>query len=517
MNQTVSDYRFKFSVVTAVYNVEPYLAEAIESILTQDIGFEESVEIILVDDGSTDRSGAICDEYQQKFPDNIKVIHKENGGASSARNEGIRHASGRFVSFMDADDKLTPETLSAVYDFFIQSENQIDLVSVPIYYFEKRDTGHKLNYKYDTESPQIIDLTKQYSYVQMHISSSFIRRALLNENTFDTSLRYAEDAKAIMSLLLNNPKYGVVPAGRYMYRTRSALDSALNVSKHRKEWYIDSLKYYTFWALDESERRLGYVPDFVQYTIMYDLLARFRMKKFPDDVMTAHEKESFLSMLFRALQRIDDHIIMEQHNLSPELCDYLLSIKKAPDSGTFVYDADAEDQYFHYSDLDSRSSGSFPVNLEALDFAENELTIHGFFKVYTRFPTPSKLFLRLTSEKGTQTLDCNLEEDRSKGAAFNEHQLSVTEYFTASIPYKLLKTKTTVELCMLSGDHVIRFHKLKRKPEFPITKKEKIFRLGKKSYYLSLSPQAFSFTPVTPVTYLKRQTKRCINAVRCRL
>ena len=194
---------------------------------------------------------------------------------------------------MDADDKLTPETLSAVYDFFIQSENQIDLVSVPIYYFEKRDTGHKLNYKYDTESPQIIDLTKQYSYVQMHISSSFIRRALLNENTFDTSLRYAEDAKAIMSLLLNNPKYGVVPAGRYMYRTRSALDSALNVSKHRKEWYIDSLKYYTFWALDESERRLGYVPDFVQYTIMYDLLARFRMKKFPDDVMTAHEKECY--------------------------------------------------------------------------------------------------------------------------------------------------------------------------------------------------------------------------------
>ena len=68
MNPTVSDYRFKFSVVTAVYNVEPYLTEAIESILAQDIGFEESVEMVLVDDGSTDGSGAICDEYQQKFP-----------------------------------------------------------------------------------------------------------------------------------------------------------------------------------------------------------------------------------------------------------------------------------------------------------------------------------------------------------------------------------------------------------------------------------------------------------------
>ena len=118
MNQTVSDYRFKFSVVTAVYNVEPYLAEAIESILTQDIGFEESVEIILVDDGSTDRSSAICDEYQQKFPDNIKVIHKENGGAASARNTGISHCEGQYISFMDADDRLTSSTLSDVYGFF---------------------------------------------------------------------------------------------------------------------------------------------------------------------------------------------------------------------------------------------------------------------------------------------------------------------------------------------------------------------------------------------------------------
>ena len=517
MNQTVSDYRFKFSVVTAVYNVEPYLAEAIESILAQDIGFEESVEMILVDDGSTDGSGAICDEYQQKFPDNIKVIHKENGGAASARNTGISHCEGQYISFMDADDRLTSSTLSDVYGFFSTCDANIPFVSVPIYFFEKRDFGHRLNYKYECENSRIIDLAHEYSFVQMSASSAFFRHKILQDRSFDTTLKYAEDAKLIMDILLDYPRYGIVPSGRYMYRTRNALDSALNVSKHCKEWYIDSLKYYTFWALDESERRLGYIPDFVQYTIMYDLLARFRMKKFPDDAMTAHEKESFLSMLFRALQRIDDHIVMEQRNLSPELCDYLLSTKKAPDSGTLVYDTDAEDQYFHYSDLSSRSSGSFPVSLEKLSFTENELTMHGFFKVYTRFPAPSKLFLRLTSEKGTQTLDCNLEEDRSKGAAFNEHQLSVTEYFTASIPYKLLKTKTTVELCMLSGDHVIRFHKLKRKPEFPITKKEKIFRLGRKSYYLSLTPQAFSFKPATPVAYIKRQTKRCINAVRCRL
>ena len=110
--------RFKFSIVMAVYNVENYLEEAIESIIHQDIGFRDSVEMILVDDGSTDESGRICDSYQRKYPDNIKVIHKKNGGVSSARNQGISLAEGRYVNFMDSDDKITPGTLSAVYDFF---------------------------------------------------------------------------------------------------------------------------------------------------------------------------------------------------------------------------------------------------------------------------------------------------------------------------------------------------------------------------------------------------------------
>ena len=85
MTDMKKNYPFKFSIVVAVYNVEKYLAEAIESILCQDIGFKESVQLILVDDGSPDTSGQICDKYQANYPSNIKVIHKENGGVSSAQ------------------------------------------------------------------------------------------------------------------------------------------------------------------------------------------------------------------------------------------------------------------------------------------------------------------------------------------------------------------------------------------------------------------------------------------------
>ena len=69
----MTDYRFKFSIISAVYNAENYLEDAIQSILVQDIGFQDSVELILVDDGSPDSSGSICDFWQKKYPDNIKV------------------------------------------------------------------------------------------------------------------------------------------------------------------------------------------------------------------------------------------------------------------------------------------------------------------------------------------------------------------------------------------------------------------------------------------------------------
>ena len=73
-------YPFEFSVVMAVYNVEPFLREAVESLIAQDFGFEK-IQLIMVDDGSTDGSGAICDEYAAQYPENVLVIHKEIGRA----------------------------------------------------------------------------------------------------------------------------------------------------------------------------------------------------------------------------------------------------------------------------------------------------------------------------------------------------------------------------------------------------------------------------------------------------
>lgn len=90
----------RFSIIVPVYQAERYLERLINSILAQDY---KQYEMILVDDGSTDRSGNICDEFSKRYPQ-IKTIHKKNGGVSSARNEGIRNSRGEYILFADADD-----------------------------------------------------------------------------------------------------------------------------------------------------------------------------------------------------------------------------------------------------------------------------------------------------------------------------------------------------------------------------------------------------------------------------
>lgn len=101
-----------FSVILPIYNVEPYLERCIQSILMQTFN---DYEMILVDDGSTDESGRICDTYADKY-DHIRVVHKENGGLSSSRNAGMGIARGEYIWWVDADDWVEKHALSQLYD-----------------------------------------------------------------------------------------------------------------------------------------------------------------------------------------------------------------------------------------------------------------------------------------------------------------------------------------------------------------------------------------------------------------
>ena len=102
----------KISIIIPVYNVESYIDRCMESILAQDY---ENIEVLLVDDGSNDNSGYLCDKYAQK-DNRVKSFHKPNGGVSSARNFGIAHAEGKYISFVDPDDWLERDTYKNIIE-----------------------------------------------------------------------------------------------------------------------------------------------------------------------------------------------------------------------------------------------------------------------------------------------------------------------------------------------------------------------------------------------------------------
>ena len=109
------------SIVIPVYNVEKFIRDCLDSVICQTY---KVIEILLIDDGSTDRSGEICDEYEKK-DQRITVLHQENQGLSSARNLGIQTAKGSLITFLDSDDMIAPRYLETLYDAMIETEADI--------------------------------------------------------------------------------------------------------------------------------------------------------------------------------------------------------------------------------------------------------------------------------------------------------------------------------------------------------------------------------------------------------
>lgn len=372
------DKKYKFSVVMAVYNVKPFLAEAIDSVIAQDIGFE-NVQLILVDDGSTDGSAEICDQYAAQWFDNIQVIHKENGGVSSARNAGLPLVKGEYVNFLDADDKLSPNAMKEVYAFFEEHKGKTDVVSIPLEFFDGQCGPHMLNYKYSAGS-RIIDLNREYNAIQLHINSSFVRESLLMDVHFDEKLSYAEDAKALSEILCKKFRLGVVSTCKYWYRIRSSGgQSALQTSSRRRTWYLPPLINFHEKAIQNCESLCGYVPRFVQYTLAYDLQWRVKRAKVPQGILTSEEELAYKEKLFSLFEKIDDDIILQQKHMSME--HKLLILKKKYHADPCV-DIIPNDIVLRYGDKVVSLLSERVCHLEFIQIQKDTCMIEGQFSFF---------------------------------------------------------------------------------------------------------------------------------------
>lgn len=268
----------RFSIVSAVYNVAPYLDDFIASIEAQTFPLDQ-VEVIAVDDGSTDGSLARLRAWSERRPGLVSVLTKPNGGQASARNLGMRHARGEWITFTDPDDMIAPGYLTAV-DQFLQANPATDLIGCRRV-LVRDATGEHLEHPLEHHfalGDRLVDLDSAPSVFYGSAPCAFFPRARLVDLAveFDELLRPSfEDAHMVGRYLLSlrAPQVGFLASADYLYRRRN--DSTSEVVFTDPDRYTTVLRRGYLDLLRRASELHRRAPAWVQNLVIYDISYAF--------------------------------------------------------------------------------------------------------------------------------------------------------------------------------------------------------------------------------------------------
>lgn len=251
MSQTI------VSVIIPVYNVEKYLRECIDSVLAQTY---TDFELLLIDDGSTDSSGAICDKYAEQ-DSRVKVFHKPNGGVSSARNLGLDNAKGEYLIFLDADDYWCELTaMEQMYNVAVK--NSIDIVRgeyVAVDINGRELCRNKIDAKKKISQDSVLDSISFLDNVvqrEFFLPLCLIKRDIIGELRFNTKRSFLEDLEFFIQILLQPLKCYYIPVYFYAYR-KHALSASNNYNKKRLADAFDISRLYIELSLSANDEKLS--------------------------------------------------------------------------------------------------------------------------------------------------------------------------------------------------------------------------------------------------------------------
>ena len=334
--------KFLFSVIISIYNTGRYLDDSIGSILNQTIGINK-IQIILVNDGSIDETEKICLQYQKKFPKNIKYIKIEHSGVSVGRNIGLKYAEGKFINFLDADDKWDSKVFQLVLVFYRYYKN-INIIGCRIKFFELYNSFHPLDYKFT--KTRVVDINKEYNCIQLSSSSSFFRYSLIKNKTFKPGVFNGEDTRFINNILLKDPKIGLIKEAIYYYRKRKDSTSAIQNKINKEEFYSSIIKSVDQYLMNKSINLYNRIEPFIQYYIAYNSLFRIIIPSYL--YLEPSKFYSYSNLFENIIKHIGDKYIIEQKILSLKEKLFLLSKKYKKDIRNEVK---LQNDYFQYSEF----------------------------------------------------------------------------------------------------------------------------------------------------------------------
>lgn len=257
------------SVIIPVYKVEKYLNQCIDSVLCQTF---ENFEVILVDDGSPDNSGKICDEYAKK-DNRVRVFHKENGGLSDTRNFGIKESKGEYLIFLDSDDFYNDNTFFEAINEKISKNKDVDLISFSMRkYFGEDDYTDEWFYdsKQLEESGDMTDVLAQLikkDQLYIYAWDKVVKRELIIKNNlyFRKGMRNDEDTDWTLKLLFNVDKYLFLEKCPHMYRRNRKESITNNFDIKGLETMLDVFEKYCEEFKNSDDKRGKMLLNYLAY------------------------------------------------------------------------------------------------------------------------------------------------------------------------------------------------------------------------------------------------------------
>lgn len=316
----------RLSLVVAAYNVENYIERFLGSVFGQSSKLT-NFEVIIVNDGSTDRTGEIVKLWQNIYPKHIKYIYQKNAGAGAARNTGLSQARGTWVGFPDADDFLDVDYFRIMLkETEVEHKNPlIAVISNYIFYFEDKNQfsdTHPLRYRFQSGvvRKKSHDLDQ---HMQLSTNCCWLHRETLVKHTISFDKRVVpafEDAHLLNRLLIAAPERTVtfLPSAKYYYRKRADQTSLIDGSKEKASWYLDQIEHGYLNLLSFAKAMRGVVPKHLQRMCLYDIFYRFRyIVDRPERTafLTKAQLARFLELVRDVFSYIDSEVI-ENFNLA---------------------------------------------------------------------------------------------------------------------------------------------------------------------------------------------------------
>lgn len=285
------------SIIVPVYNVDEYLEKCIQSILNQTF---KNYELILVNDGSTDLSGEICDKYK-KIDNRIKVIHKKNGGLSSARNAGLDIALGEYIAFVDSDDSIHPQMYEILFGLIKKYDADISCCSFKKVY----NTSHQ-NYDkvysskiYEMNNIQAVtSIDKEYIGVRLVIACNKLYNRSLFKNLRYNIGRIHEDEFMAHRILYKCRKLIYIDEDLYYYLQRSGSIMSNRFSKSKVDALMslsDRIKFFEEVGLKE----LSYKVLMIYENKFFDIYSSIKSQGKEEGIFLKELRKDFIFNLNR--------------------------------------------------------------------------------------------------------------------------------------------------------------------------------------------------------------------------